>query len=54
MKCQHNLVMEDSQVRERVKNCSNPFGSGHAGEQVANLLASTPLDSKLLNKDLTY
>ena len=51
---QIRLILEDVKVRERVKNCSNPFGNGHAGEQVADLLASIPLGSKLLNKDLTY
>ena len=51
---QIRLILEDSQIRARVRNCSNPFGSGHAGEQVADLLASIPLGSKLLNKDLTY
>jgi GDP/UDP-N,N'-diacetylbacillosamine 2-epimerase (hydrolysing) len=41
-------------VDEGRKDCGNPFGDGHAGERVAELLATTPLDSKLLNKDLSY
>lgn len=46
------------QVRAIIDNgigeCENPFGDGHTGARVADLLASTPIDEKLLNKDLTY
>jgi GDP/UDP-N,N'-diacetylbacillosamine 2-epimerase (hydrolysing) len=41
-------------VAEGRKDCGNPFGDGHAGERVANLLAATPLDERLLNKDFSY
>jgi GDP/UDP-N,N'-diacetylbacillosamine 2-epimerase (hydrolysing) len=34
--------------------CENPFGDGHTGERVADLLATIPLDQRLLNKDLSY
>ena len=40
----------DTQISE----CENPFGDGHTGERVAALLAATPIDEKLLNKDLSY
>ena len=40
----------DNQIGE----CENPFGDGHTGERVAELLATTPIDEKLLNKDLSY
>ena len=46
------------QVRAIMDNgigaCENPFGDGHTGERVADLLATTPIDQKLLNKDLSY
>jgi GDP/UDP-N,N'-diacetylbacillosamine 2-epimerase (hydrolysing) len=46
------------QVREVMKGnsnaCENPFGDGHTGERVAELLATTKIDEKLLNKDLSY
>jgi GDP/UDP-N,N'-diacetylbacillosamine 2-epimerase (hydrolysing) len=46
------------QVRAIIDNpiseCENPFGDGHTGERVAELLATTPIDEKLLNKDLSY
>jgi GDP/UDP-N,N'-diacetylbacillosamine 2-epimerase (hydrolysing) len=32
----------------------NPFGDGHTGERVAELLATTAIDARLLNKDLSY
>ena len=46
------------QVRAIMDNgigeCENPFGDGHTGERVAELLATTVIDEKLLNKDLSY
>ena len=50
---QVKALLEDRQLRERVDNCSNPFGDGHAGERIAELLATIPIDARLLNKDLT-
>jgi len=51
---QVKAVIEDPAIRRRVDNCGNPFGDGHAGERVAELLATIPIDSKLLNKDLSF
>ncbi|HWF89270.1 MAG TPA: UDP-N-acetylglucosamine 2-epimerase, partial [Pyrinomonadaceae bacterium] len=46
------------QVRAIMDNgigeCENPFGDGHTGERVAELLATRAIDEKLLNKDLSY
>lgn len=39
---------------DRVRRVENPFGDGFAGERIAELLATTPIDARLLNKDLTY
>jgi len=47
-------IIEDPATRKRVENCANPFGDGQTGKRVADLLAQTPLDAKLLNKDLNY
>lgn len=47
-------ILEDPEIRKRIDNCANPFGEGHSGERVANLLAQTPIDARLLNKDLSY
>ena len=47
-------LLDDPETRARVQNCRNPFGDGFAGEKIAALLAETPLDSRLLDKDLAY
>ena len=47
-------MMDNPATQETIRNCANPFGDGHTGERVAELLASTPIDAKLLNKDLSY
>lgn len=61
VKCDRNEIVkqvkaitDDPEVRKRVDNCANPFGDGQTGKRVADLLAQTPLDAKLLNKDLNY
>jgi len=47
-------VVRDTETQERIRTCENPFGDGHTGERVAKLLASTPINDELLNKDLSY
>ena len=47
-------IIEDEETKRTISACENPFGDGHAGERVADLLATVPIDSKLLNKDLSY
>lgn len=44
----------DSDYRKTVAVCSNPYGDGQSSTRIADLLASTPLDDKLLIKDITY
>lgn len=51
---QVKAIIDDPETRRRVENCANPFGDGQTGKRVADLLAQTPLDSRLLNKDLNY
>ena len=41
-------------IDNQISACENPFGDGHTGERVAELLATTKIDEKLLNKDLSY
>jgi len=47
-------IIGSEEIQSRIANCSNPFGDGHTGKRVANLLATTPIDAALLNKDLSY
>ena len=44
----------DLEYRKTVAVCSNPYGDGQSSARIAELLASTPLDDKLLIKDITY
>jgi GDP/UDP-N,N'-diacetylbacillosamine 2-epimerase (hydrolysing) len=47
-------ILGNREVQEKIRECSNPFGNGYTGERVAELLAATPIDENLLNKDLAY
>lgn len=51
---QARAILDDPATQHQVRNCDNPFGDGKTGERVAELLASIPLDARLLNKDLSY
>lgn len=44
----------DLEYRKTVSVCSNPYGDGQSSARIAELLASIPLDDKLLIKDITY
>lgn len=44
----------DLEYRKTVSVCSNPYGDGQSSARIAELLASTPLDDKLLIKDITF
>lgn len=44
----------DPDYRKSVAACSNPYGDGRSSSRIAETLASVPLDSKLLIKDITY
>ena len=47
-------IICSEEIQNRIANCANPYGDGHTGERVANLLATTTIDDRLLNKDLSY
>jgi len=51
---QVRALVGDPDLHRKMENCSNPFGDGHAGQRIAELLATIPIDAKLLNKDLSY
>ena len=44
----------DKKYLKQVAECSNPYGDGRASEKIAHILATIPIDQKLLIKDLTY
>lgn len=51
---QVRTILENREIQERVRQAYNPFGDGHTGERVAELLAATPIDARLMNKNLSY
>lgn len=44
----------DRSYREQVSKCSSPYGDGNSAKKIAEILATIPLDEKLLIKDITY
>jgi len=44
----------DSEYRESVAKCSNPYGDGRSSQRIADILAKTDIDTSLLIKDITY
>ena len=51
---QAKKILTDKNIQRQVAECKNPFGDGYAGERVAERIATTPIDAKLLVKDLTF
>lgn len=49
-----NKAVYDSTYRNSVACCSNPYGDGMSSNRIAKVLATIPLDQKLLIKDVTY
>jgi GDP/UDP-N,N'-diacetylbacillosamine 2-epimerase (hydrolysing) len=44
----------DKEYRKSVGSCVNPYGDGHAGERIADILATIPINEELLAKRITY
>ncbi|MCC7125973.1 MAG: UDP-N-acetylglucosamine 2-epimerase (hydrolyzing) [Acidobacteria bacterium] len=44
----------DETFRQQVRTCANPYGAGDAGRQIADVLATTPITSRLVQKRMTY
>jgi GDP/UDP-N,N'-diacetylbacillosamine 2-epimerase (hydrolysing) len=47
-------VLYDDSFKERVENCLNPYGDGHAGKKIAQILADVPINQQLVGKKITY
>ncbi len=43
----------DDAFRATCADCSNPYGEGDAGKKIADILATVPLDKKLIQKRMT-
>jgi UDP-hydrolysing UDP-N-acetyl-D-glucosamine 2-epimerase len=44
----------DEEFRYQCQTCKNPYGAGNAGPKIAEVLATIPIDSRLLQKKMTY
>ena len=49
-----NRSITDEDFRLQCKTCKNPYGAGNAGPKIAEVLATVPLDARLLRKKMTY
>jgi GDP/UDP-N,N'-diacetylbacillosamine 2-epimerase (hydrolysing) len=47
-------AMSQEFVSEVKNNCINPYGDGRSAERILDLLINTPVDNKLIVKDITY
>ena len=46
--------VHDEDFRLQCQTCENPYGAGNAGPKIAEVLATIPIDSRLLQKKMTY
>jgi UDP-N-acetylglucosamine 2-epimerase (non-hydrolysing)/GDP/UDP-N,N'-diacetylbacillosamine 2-epimerase (hydrolysing) len=44
----------NEQFRETCRTCENPYGRGDAGKQIAEVLATIPIDRRLMQKRLIF
>lgn len=48
------IAIHDENYISDVKRCGNPYGDGRSSLKIADLIANTIIDEKLLIKDITY
>ena len=46
--------IEDDDYRINCAICKNPYGAGNAGPRISEVLATLPIDNRLLQKKMTY
>ncbi|TMQ50371.1 MAG: UDP-N-acetylglucosamine 2-epimerase (hydrolyzing) [Candidatus Eisenbacteria bacterium] len=46
--------VEDEMFRHTCQTCVNPYGAGNAGPRIAEVLATVPIDRRLIQKRMTY
>jgi UDP-hydrolysing UDP-N-acetyl-D-glucosamine 2-epimerase len=47
-------AVNDEAFRRICQTCENPYGVGDAGRKIAEVIATVPLDAKLVQKRMTY
>lgn len=46
--------IEDQEWKKHCATCENPYGAGNAGPKIAEVLATFPINSQLVQKKMTY
>lgn len=49
-----NKAINDKDFINICKNCTNPYGDGYSSKRIVDIILNTPIDSKLLNKQIVY
>jgi GDP/UDP-N,N'-diacetylbacillosamine 2-epimerase (hydrolysing) len=49
-----NKALFDAEFKRKCEMCTNPYGDGFTGERVVKVLEQQPINSDLLNKQITY
>jgi UDP-N-acetylglucosamine 2-epimerase (non-hydrolysing)/GDP/UDP-N,N'-diacetylbacillosamine 2-epimerase (hydrolysing) len=49
-----STCLHDTEFRRVVDTCPNPYGAGNAGRQIAEVLATTAITPRLIQKQMTY
>jgi GDP/UDP-N,N'-diacetylbacillosamine 2-epimerase (hydrolysing) len=44
----------DEEFIDLCHNCSNAYGDGYSGERIARIIAETPINDELINKQIVY
>jgi UDP-N-acetylglucosamine 2-epimerase len=48
-----HFVLHDEEFKRRVKKKNNPYGDGHSGKKIVEILNNLPIDNTLLQKKST-
>jgi GDP/UDP-N,N'-diacetylbacillosamine 2-epimerase (hydrolysing) len=49
-----NRVLEDGDFRNACAQAINPYGDGHSGQRICDVLREVPIDARLLDKETVY
>ncbi|KOA21126.1 UDP-N,N'-diacetylbacillosamine 2-epimerase (hydrolyzing) [Clostridium homopropionicum DSM 5847] len=49
-----NKALNEDEYKEKLKNCTNPYGDGEAGSRISEILSRVHIDRELLQKRITY
>ena len=49
-----NIVFNDQEFKDSLKNLTNPYGDGTAAKQIVDVLSNVELDQKLIQKEICY